>query len=187
MDQYDIFKPLLVLKLTDRLKKRLALDISDCTAHFDDGDFSIFCSRIPIEFALDLIGDVGDNLYGTPAEVAAALFLEYGPVDFSGGDVGVFCQTLVYKALIVAKIQVCLCPVVCDKYLAVLYRIHRAGIDIDIRIEFLHGNSISSGLQKTSERCGGDPFAETGYNTSGNKYIFYSHNKYPPVIKITNE
>ena len=34
------------------------------------------------------------------------------------------------------KIQICLCAVVGDIHLAVLIRIHRAGIDVDVGIKF---------------------------------------------------
>ena len=39
-----------------------------------------------------------NDLYGAAAEVAAALFLEYGPVDLSGRDVGILSKTLVYES-----------------------------------------------------------------------------------------
>ena len=38
MDQNGIVMPYLMLELTDGLQERLALDITDGTADFDDGD-----------------------------------------------------------------------------------------------------------------------------------------------------
>ena len=81
------------------------------------------------------------------------------------------------------KIQVSLRAVVRDENFPVLDRIHGARVNVDIRIKFLHGNGIPPGFQQTPERGGRYPLAETGYNTSGNKYILYCHNRCPPVIE----
>ena len=87
VDQNDIFKSFLVLKLADGFKEMLAIDVSDGAADIDNGDLSVFCRWISVKFALDLIGNVGDDLNGTPAEVAAAFLLEHRPVDLSCRDV----------------------------------------------------------------------------------------------------
>ena len=90
MDEDDVLLSLLVLKLTDRFEKRLTLDIPDCASDLDNGNFGTFSGGIPVKLAFDLVRNMRNDLYGTAAEVAAALFLEYGPVDLSGRDVGVF-------------------------------------------------------------------------------------------------
>ena len=116
----------LMLELTDGLEERLALDVADGAAHFDDRDLRVCSSGIAVEPALDLIGDMRDDLDGPSAEVAAALFLEYRPVDLAGGDVRVLGQALVDETLIVSEIQVCFRAVVCDEDFAVLDRVHGA-------------------------------------------------------------
>ena len=44
--------------------------------------------------------------------------------------------------------------------LAVLKRIHRPGIDIQIGIEFKERHLQASGLKQCTDRCGGEPLAE---------------------------
>ena len=59
----------LVLELADGLQEGLALHVADRAADLDDGDLVLAA----IEAALDLVGDVRDDLHRAPAEVAAAL------------------------------------------------------------------------------------------------------------------
>ena len=64
-----------------------------------------------------------------------------------------------------AQIQIRLGPILGDEYLAVLDRIHGSGVDVDVGVELLHGNSITSGLQQTAERCGCDSLVTKTYLT----------------------
>ena len=57
-----------------------------------------------METALDLIGDMRDDLYRSTAEISAAFFLQNGPVNLTGCDIGIFRQTFVDKTLIMSKV-----------------------------------------------------------------------------------
>ena len=93
---------------------------------------------------LDLVGDVRDDLNGV-AEVLAAAFLgDDRRVHLAGGDVGVTGQVTVEEPLVVADVEVGLGAVLGDEDLAVLERVHRARIDIEIGIELLHGHAQSA-------------------------------------------
>mgnify|MGYP007113666972 CR=1 FL=1 len=70
-------------------------------------------------------------------------------------------------------------PVLGHEDLPVLYRIHGSGIDVDIWIEFLHGDLVAARFQKAAQRSGGDSFPQTGDDSAGYKYVFYRH-KNPP-------
>ena len=74
-----------------------------------------------------------------------------------------------------AQIQVCLRTILRNEYFAVLNRVHGTGVDVDVRVKFLHGDRISSGLQKTAERSCGNTFSQSGNNSAGYKYIFNRH------------
>ena len=87
-----------------------------------------------------------DHLYGTSAEVSVTLFLKNGPVDLSGGYVGVLIKALINEAFIMSKVQVGLCSIVCDEHFSMLDRIHGTRINIDIRIELLHRYLVTSCL-----------------------------------------
>ena len=57
-----------VLELTDCFEERLAFDIADGTADFDDGNMYLIGSEITVKTALDLVCDVRDDLYGSSAD-----------------------------------------------------------------------------------------------------------------------
>ena len=53
-------RPYFVLELTDCLEERLALDVADGTADFNDGNVCLLGSKVPVKAALDLVCDVRD-------------------------------------------------------------------------------------------------------------------------------
>ena len=57
------------------------------------------------------------------------------------------------------EVEIRLTAVVGDKDLAVLERVHRARVDVDVRVELLDRDPQSSELEQPSERRG-DPLAE---------------------------
>ena len=139
MDEDRVFVSYVVLELSDGFQERLAFDVSYGSAYLDDGD-SVFIGGFgAVEAAFDLIGDMGNDLYGASAEVSVAFFLENGPVDFSGGDVGIFVQAFIDEALVVTEIQVGFGSVVGYEDFAVLDGVHGSGVDVDVGVKFLHG------------------------------------------------
>lgn len=75
-------------KLTDRFKERQAFNISDRTADLGDDHIRAGAAH-PVDPLLDLIGDVRDDLYGTPKVIPMALFMNDRAINFSGGDIRV--------------------------------------------------------------------------------------------------
>ena len=62
MDKHCVFMPELGISLTDCLKKRKALDISDRSADFGDDNVGIACFSETVDTVFDFIGNMGDNL-----------------------------------------------------------------------------------------------------------------------------
>ena len=90
----------------------------------------------PPDFAdprLDLVGDVRDHLDRVAEVVAPSLLLDHRQVDRAGGDVRAAAQGLAGEALVVAEVEVGLASVVGDEDLAVLERVHRSRVDVDVR------------------------------------------------------
>ena len=181
MDQNHVLASLLMLELADGLKERLALDIADGSTHLDDGDLRVLGRRIAVETALDLICDVRDDLHCASAEISAPFFQKDRPVDLSCSDIGILGQALIDESLVVSEIEIGLSAVVSDKNLSVLYRVHCARVNVDIRIELLHCDGVAACFQKTSQRSGGDAFSESGDHAACNEYIFYCH-FFPPAF-----
>ena len=151
MNQYGIFVSDLVLELADGLQEGLALDVAHRAADLDNGNAHVRVSKVSVETALDFVCDVRNHLHGTAAVIAAPFFLQDSPVYFSRGNIGIFVQAFVNETFVVAQVKVCLGAVVRDKHFAVLDGVHGAGVNIDIRIELLHGHLITPCLEKPSE------------------------------------
>ena len=99
--------------------------------HFRTGGFLRFGNA-----AYDLQRYVGHHLH----VFAFVLKIALAPYDLlihpAGGHVVDARQGLAQKALVVAHVLVALVAVLEYKHLAVLGRVHRAGIDVDIRVDF---------------------------------------------------
>ncbi len=151
MNHDSILMTDLLLELTDRLEKRLGLDITDGTTDLDDGDTILVLVIRMIEITLDLVCDVWDDLHGVSLILAVALLVQDRPVDLTGGNIAPVIQGLVDETLVVTQIEVRLRTIIRDENLTMLDRVHRTRIDVDIRVELLHGNLIAARLQKTAE------------------------------------
>ena len=116
-----------------------------------------------------------DDLHSSSAVVAATFLLKDGPVNLAGGDIGILVQTFINESFVMAQIQVSFRTVISYEYLAMLNGVHGSGVNINIRIKFLHRHLVASGFQKTAQGCGSNSFSKTGNNTACYKYIFYWH------------
>ncbi len=145
-------------ELTDGLQKRQTLDVADGSADLHDDH--IHTVRHQFDAVLDLIGDVGNDLNCTAQIVSLAFFGNDRVVDFSGRKIVVFSDDGVGEPFVVPQIQIGFGPVVGDKDLPVLKRIHCARIDVDVRIQFLnrHGQPATFEQGADSGRC--QPFTE---------------------------
>ena len=79
------------------------------------------------------------------------------------------------EALVVAEVEIGLGAVVGDEDFAVLERRHRAGIDVDVRIEFLQRDAEAARFEQRADRGRGDPFAESGNDAAGDEDVFSAH------------
>ena len=89
---------------------------------------------------LDLVGDVRDDLHRLAQEFSAPLLRDHRRVHLARGDVRPAVQVAVQEPLVVAQVQVGFGAVLGDEDLAVLERVHRAGVDVEVRVQLLHGH-----------------------------------------------
>ncbi len=146
-------------ELPDGLEEGQDLDVAHGATHLGDDDVHVVTGQ-PGDAALDLVGDVRDDLHGLAEVVAPALCRQHRRVDRARGGVRVPGEVLVDEALVVAEVEVGLSPIVGDEHLAVLERVHRPRIDVDVGIELLHGDPQATSLEQASERGCGDPLAQ---------------------------
>src|SRR5690606_22566673 len=109
---------------------------------------------------LDLVGDVGDDLDRLREVGAFALLLDDAEVHLAGGDVVAAVQVDVEETLVGADVEVGLGAVVGDEHFAVLVGPHRAGVDVDVRIDLDGGDAVSARAQQRADTRGRDALAE---------------------------
>ena len=160
-----------VTHLTDRLQKRLALNVANRTA--DLGDHHIRVRRIgnAVDKPFDLVGYMRNDLHRFAKVGTRALVGQNIPVDLSRGEVGESIQILVDKAFIVTQVQVGLGAVFGYEHLAVLKRAHRTRINVDIRVQLLRGNLQAACFEQATKRCRRNALAQTRNNTARHKNI----------------
>src|SRR6202012_1214577 len=105
--------------------------------------------------ALDLVGDVRDDLNGVTEVFAAALLGDDRRIDLSGRHIRRTGQIAVEEALVVADVEVGLGAVLGDEHLAVLERVHGARVDLEVGIELLHRPRQPAGGQQRAEAARG--------------------------------
>ena len=70
-----------------------------------------------------------------------------------------------------ADVEIGLGAVVGDEDLAVLERVHRAGVDVEIGVELLHRDAQTPGLQQVAEAGGRETLAEGGGDAPGDEEV----------------
>ena len=154
-----------VTHLPRRLEERQGLDVADGPADLGDDDMRAQARRpararpCP-DASLDLVGDVRDDLDGVAEVFAATLLGDHGRIDLTGRHVGRPDEVGVEEALVVPDVQVGLRAVLGDEDLAVLERVHRAGVDVQVRVELLHRHSKAAGLEQATEAAGRQALAQ---------------------------
>src|SRR5690606_27886268 len=139
VDEEDVAAAQLMAQLPRRFEEGLRLDVADRAADLGDDHVGAgFLGRLQAHAALDLVGDVRDDLHRVAEVFAPPLARDHLRVDLAGGDVGRLRQVDVEETLIVTDVEIGLGAVVGDEDLTVLERVHRAGVDVQIRVELLH-------------------------------------------------
>ena len=172
VDEEDVSSPFFRRDLPDRFKERLALDVAHRATDLRDAHVGLAVVH-GVDAAFDLVGDVRNDLHRAAEVAALPLAVEDAPVDLAGGDGSVRVQRLIHEALVVAEVQVGLRAVVGDEALAVLVGTHRAGVHIEIGVEFLVLHAQPALLQQAAERRRADALAEAGHHAAGDKNVLH--------------
>ena len=70
-----------------------------------------------------------------------------------------------------SEVEVGLASVVEHVDLPVLVGAHRAGIDVDIRVELLHADPQATGLEQHPDRGAREPLAQGAHDTAGDEEV----------------
>src|SRR5205814_586257 len=103
--------------------------------------------------------------------VAARRLGDHAGVHLAGRDVGALVEVAVEEPLVVADVEVRLSPVVGDEHLAVLERVHRARVDVEVGVELLHRHAQAPRAEESTQARGGEPFAERGGDAPADEHV----------------
>ena len=151
----------LVAHLPGRLDERLRLDVADGAADLGDDDVGLrLIVRLQAHAPLDLVGDVRNHLHRVAEVLAPTLARDHGRVDLAGRDVRGLAQVDVEKALVVADVEVGLGAVVGHEDLTMLERVHRARVDVEVRVKLLHDDTKPARGEQIAQARGRQTLAE---------------------------
>ena len=153
--------------LADRLEEGQRLDVAHRAADLHQADVEAFGGGV--DAALDLVGDVRDDLHGRAEVVAAALLADHFLVDAAGGDRVLPRQVRADEALVVAEVEVGLGAVVGDVDLAVLERAHGARVHVDVGVQLHHRHAQAARFEDGRERSRRDALAKRGHHAAGHE------------------
>ena len=165
----------LVAHLTRGLEERQRLDIADGAADLGDHHVGPVAVGVGLrhrqDAALDLIGDVRDDLNGVAEILAATLLGDHRRIHLSGSHIRRSGQVAVEETLVVPDVEIGLGAVLGDEHLAVLERVHRARIDVEVRVELLHGDLQATRGQQLPEARRGEALTERRNHAAGDEEV----------------
>ena len=126
-----------------------------------------------VDAVLDFIGDVRNDLDGLAQIIAAPFLVQNGLINLAAGQVVHAGELDVGEALVMAEVQVGFRAVVQHIDLAVLVRVHGAGIDVEIGIEFLQRDFQAAVFQQGAEGGGRQAFAQRTDHAARDKNKFH--------------
>ena len=101
--------------------------------------------------------------------------IDNGLVDTSRSDTIITCCLYTREPLIVAQVEIGLHTIHRHVALTMLVWVQRSWINIDIRIEFLNGNFVTTCLQQFANRRRYDALTKRGHHTTGYEYVLCLH------------
>ena len=158
-----------VNELTDRFKERQAFDIADRAADFAQHEINLIIADAQEVF--DFIGDVGDNLNGLAQVIAAPFLFQHVGIDAARGNAVGLARRHPGEAFVMAKVKIGFRAIVGDEHFAMFKRAHRAGIDVQIGVQFAQADGIATGLQQRTKGSRCKALAKRGHHAAGDEDI----------------
>ena len=154
-------------QLPNRLEERQRFDIADGAADFAQHEIK------PVGFSagkgLDGIGDVRDDLNRRAEKLPLALLGDDVLIDSPRGDIVGLPRRDAGKAFVMAEIEIGLGAIVGHIDFAMLIGRHRAGIDVEIRIELADADRIATRLKQCGQRGGHQALAKRRDHAAGDE------------------
>ena len=132
-------------ELADRFKERQAFDIADRATDLAQHEIDLIIADA--QEVLDFIGDVRDHLDRFSQIIATPLFLQHVGIDPARGNGIGLARGHASEPLVMAQVQIGFRTVIGDEHFAMFKRRHRAGIDVQIRVQLAQTHGEAPRLQ----------------------------------------
>ena len=139
-----------ITELANCLEERQDFNVTDGSAHFRDHYICVFCGNTA-NTTFDFVGDVRDDLHCLSQIITATFGRKNGLIDGASCCVRATSEILINESFIVTKVEVCFTAIVSNKHFTMFKRIHCSRINVDVRIQLLHGDAKATHLQQTTE------------------------------------
>ena len=96
-------------------------------------------------------------------------------VDATGCYAVVSCCVNTCKALVVTQVEIRLKTILRHVTFAVLIRVQRTRVDVDIRVELLNGDLEAACLQQLANAGGDDALSQRGYDAACDEDVLCFH------------
>jgi len=136
VDEETVVFSFIDAKNPQRFEERQTFDVADRPAYFAD-DHVDAGRHHGTDGVADLCRHVRHHLHRAAEVVAPALLLDDRVVDPARCVVAVPVRGRAGKTLVMAEVEIGLCAVVGHVHLAVLVRVHGAGVHVEVRIKLL--------------------------------------------------
>ena len=162
----------LVTELTNCLKERENFNVSDGSSDFSNDHISVVCSNTT-DSALDLICDVRNYLNCLSQVITATFSGQNSLINGPCRCIRATCEILVNETLVVTKVEVGLATIICYEHFTVFKRVHRARVNVDVRVKFLHCDAQAAHLQQTTKRRSSETLTEGTCNATCHEYVLW--------------
>ena len=168
MHEHAVVRPEFTAYLARCFKERLRFDIAHSTADLSNDHIDTVIS-LGAHTAFYFVGDMRDHLHALSEVFARPLLTQHILVYLARSDISPLAEENVKESLIVANIQISFSPVLSYIYFTMLERVHRAGVNIDIRVQLLLQNMQAAAAQKAPQRRCRKAFAKGRNNAASNE------------------
>jgi hypothetical protein len=139
---------------------RQRFDVAYSTTDFGDNEVEIASVAELFYVAFDFVGDMRDDLNSFAQEIATTFASDYVLIYATRCNVVGLRRRDVEETLVVTEVEVGFVTIVSHVALAMFVRIESTWVDVDIRVEFLVSNSVTTSLEEFAKRSCDDAFTE---------------------------
>ncbi len=161
-----------------RLEKEDILILPHRATDFDDSDVGLGCPSCLLDAPDDFLRDMWNHFDATPPVLQISFLLDDSLIHEPGRHIVVPRKFQSHEAFVIPHVLISLITIAKNEHLPVLGRIHRTGIDVNIRINLKCRHRISFRLQDETDRRSRDALPDTAHHPSdhedelGRRFLF---------------